>query len=166
MVLSDRSAYLTPNEDGVALKPGDTYRLAPAKRMLSTMEQINLITRYMQKAYAEWAKDAANKKAEEHLQDYVTDVQYTIVKNFYGYKVGTVTVTFAEDVDAAALAAADFTLYDRGSANPYFGEVNIADVKVTGNVVTLTIDQGSDKTSDRSRNTFGDSDHHQLVHGY
>ena len=47
------------------------------------------------------------KKAEEHLQDYVTDVQYTIVKNYYGYKVGTVTVTFAEDVDAAALAAAD-----------------------------------------------------------
>ena len=149
-----QNAYLTPNEDSVALKPGDTYRLAGKENAQYYGADKFDYTVYAE-SVAEWAKDAANKKAEEHLQDYVTDVQYTIVKNFYGYKVGTVTVTFAEDVDAAALAAADFTLYDRGSANPYFGEVNIADVKVAGNVVTLTIDQGSDKTSDRSRNTFG-----------
>lgn len=32
------------------------------------------------------------------LQEQVTDIQYTIVKNFYGYNVGEVTVIFAEDV--------------------------------------------------------------------
>ncbi|WP_349167940.1 DUF4214 domain-containing protein, partial [Hominifimenecus microfluidus] len=149
-----QNAYLAPNEDGEVLKPGDTYRLTGKEDA-----QYYGADKFDYKVYAEsiseWAKKAVSRDEEEHLQAQVTDIQYTIVKNFYGYKVGEVTVTFDKDVDATALAAADFVLYDRGSANPYFGEVKIANVKVAGNVVTLTIDQGSDKVTDRSRNTYG-----------
>ncbi len=108
---------------------------------------------YSETAFAK--NDLVEIEKSNALQEQVTDIQYTIVKNFYGYKVGEVTVTFAEDVDAKALEEATFTLFDRGSANPYFGEVTISDVKVDGNVAILTIDQGSNKTTDRSRNTFG-----------
>ena len=118
----------------------------------SVVAEDGTVTRYY--SASAFAEDDAIEILKS-LQDEVTDIDYTIVKNFYGYKVGEVTVTFEEDVNADKLAAADFTLYDRGSANPYFGEVKTSDVKVDGNVVTLTIDQGTDKTADRSRNTFG-----------
>lgn len=39
--------------------------------------------------------------------------------------------------------------------NPDFGELQIAEANVDGNRVTLEIDQGTAKTADRSRNTFG-----------
>ncbi|MDD6212047.1 MAG: hypothetical protein PUB22_02690, partial [Clostridiales bacterium] len=84
-----------------------------------------------------------------------TSIQATTEPNFYGHKVSTVEITFAEDTDAETLAAATFTLYDRGSANPQFGKVKITDVDVVGKTVFLNIDQGSDKVTDRSRNSFG-----------
>ena len=90
-----------------------------------------------------------------NLQNEVVDIQATIAPNFYGYKVSQVVITFAQDVDAEELAAANIAVYDRGSANPNFGALNVVDTKIEGNVVTLTINTDSDKLTDRSRNTYG-----------
>lgn len=75
--------------------------------------------------------------------------------NFYGYKVGTVDITYAAGTDLTGVTADSYTLYDRGFNNPEFGEVEITGASVDGNVVTLTVDQGTDKVTDRSRETYG-----------
>ena len=89
------------------------------------------------------------------LQSRVESIDTVTVPNFYGQKVSQVTVTFKEGTDMDAVKAAGVTLYDRGSLDAQFGEVKVSDVKYNGNQVILTIDQGSEKVTDRSRNAFG-----------
>ena len=92
---------------------------------------------------------------EETLQEQVESIDTVTIPNFYGQKVGTVTVTFKDGTDMAAVEKAGVKLYDRGSLNAQFGEVKVSDVKYDGNKAILTIDQGSEKLTDRSRNAFG-----------
>ncbi len=115
------------------------------------------VTRY----YSESAFEAEDKveieapAAAEVTQEQVKNIQATVGQNFYGHKVSQIVVEFTADVAPASLLNTEFTVYDRGSANPDFGEVKIADVKVKGQTVTLVVDQGSEKTDDRARNAFG-----------
>ncbi|MDO4493778.1 MAG: hypothetical protein Q4C53_07845 [Clostridia bacterium] len=85
----------------------------------------------------------------------IESIQANVVPNFYGYKVGTVDVTYKEGTDLSQVTVGDFTVYDRGFQNPEFGKVEVTSAKVNGNVVTLGVDQGTDKTADRSRETYG-----------
>ncbi|MDD6211823.1 MAG: PHB depolymerase family esterase, partial [Clostridiales bacterium] len=119
-----------------ALNPGDTYEITEGVK--EAVEGFKYPV--YDQSVMEWAL-SREKKAKQDLQQQVTSIQATTVPNFYGHKVSTVEITFAEDTDAAALAEATFTLYDRGSANPQFGEVKVTDVKVEGNTVILTVDQ-------------------------
>lgn len=64
-------------------------------------------------------------------------------------------ITYAAGTDLTGVTADSYTLYDRGFNNPEFGEVEITGASVDGNVVTLTVDQGTDKVTDRSRETYG-----------
>ena len=93
--------------------------------------------------------------AEEVTQDKITKIQATIGQNFYGHKVSTIEIAFDPAVTPASLMGTTFTVYDRGSANPDFGEVKIAETQVVGNKVVLKVDQGTEKTEDRARNAFG-----------
>ena len=93
--------------------------------------------------------------AEEVTNEQVKNIQAAIGQNFYGHKVRSIVVEFGDEVNPLSLENTSFTVYDRGSATPEFGEVKIADVQVIGHTVTLTVDQGTEKISDRSRNAFG-----------
>ncbi len=115
------------------------------------------VTRYYSaSAFEEDDKmEFAAPEAEEVTQDQIVDIQATVVRNFYGHRVGQVVVKFADDVTAASLLNTTFAVYDRGTSTPVFGELPVSEVKVVGNTVTLVMDQGTAKVTDRSRNTFG-----------
>lgn len=103
------------------------------------------------------AAGGAAAKKEQALptaQD-ITSIQATTAPNFYGHKVSTVAVTYKAGTDLSGVTLNDYTIYDRGFDNPDFGEITLVDISVSGNTVTLYADQGSDKVTDRSRETYG-----------
>ena len=93
--------------------------------------------------------------AEVPGADKITSIQATAVANFYGYKVGTVDITYVPGTDLSGVSVDNYTLYDRGFNDPNFGEVKVTSATVKDNVVTLYVDQGTDKVTDRSRETYG-----------
>ncbi len=88
-------------------------------------------------------------------QEAITSIQATTTPNFYGHKVDTVAITYKVGTDLSDVSLSDYVLYDRGFNNPDYGKVELIDADVDGNVVTLYVDQGSDKVEDRTRETYG-----------
>ena len=138
------------------LSDGDTYTLDCRGSAAGSSKQGYKYPVY-DELYQEWALDkkGASVTAGAPAADQITSIQATAVANFYGYKVGTVDITYAAGTDLTGVTADSYTLYDRGFNNPEFGEVEITGASVDGNVVTLTVDQGTDKVTDRSRETYG-----------
>ena len=79
-----------------------------------------------------------------------------------------VEITYREDATVPEdLTPENYILEDRGTLNPDFGEIKIADVSVNGQTVTLTIDDDTQATEKndlvytgddagvRERNAFG-----------
>ena len=85
----------------------------------------------------------------------IQSIQAYTDETMYGTGVVEVQVTYKPGVNVSGVTADSYTLYDRGFNNPEFGEVEITGASVDGNVVTLTVDQGTDKVTDRSRETYG-----------
>ena len=138
------------------LSDGDTYTLDCRGSAAGSSKQGYKYTVY-DELYQEWALDKKGASVTDGAPaaDQITSIQATTVANFYGYKVGTVDITYAAGTDLTGVTADSYTLYDRGFNNPEFGEVEITGASVDGNVVTLTVDQGTDKVTDRSRETYG-----------
>lgn len=67
--------------------------------------------------YQEWALDkkGASVTAGAPAADQITSIQATAVANFYGYKVGTVDITYAAGTDLTGVTADSYTLYDGAS---------------------------------------------------
>ena len=85
----------------------------------------------------------------------ITSIQATTTPNFYGHKVASVAVTYAAGTDLSEVSLEDYAVYDRGFNNPDYGQLELTDISVSGNVVTLYTDLGTDKVTDRSRETYG-----------
>ena len=94
-------------------------------------------------------------KADAAVTEGVESIQATVNANFYGYKVGSIDITYAEGTDLSEAKLEDYTVYDRGFNNPEFGPLNLSEIEVNGNVVTLIVDKGTDKVEDRKRETYG-----------
>lgn len=101
------------------------------------------------------AGKADASKLPEPSAENIVSIQASTAPNFYGHKVDTVAITYQDGFNLSGLSLDDFTLYDRGFNNPDYGEVELSDLHISGNVVTLSVDQGSDKVTDRSRETYG-----------
>lgn len=161
----DDAAYYGPDMEVVdgeivyntQLKDGDTYTLECRGSAAGSSKDGYEYTVY-DDLFHEWAlsiENTSSASASAPDADLITSIQATVVANFYGYKVGTVEITYEEGTDLDGVNADCFTLYDRGFNNPQFGKVEITDASVDGNVVTLSIDQGTDKVTDRTRETYG-----------
>ena len=100
--------------------------------------------------------------------DNVVSIQAYTAGTYYGTGLTQVDITYKDGVDVSAATAEDYVLTDRGTLNPDFGELNISDVTVAGQVVTLNISDltdatennkmvytGDDKEGSRERNAFG-----------
>ena len=87
--------------------------------------------------------------------DAITSIQATTTPNFYGHKVAAVAVTYEAGTDLTGVSLADYAVYDRGFNNPDYGQLELTDISVSGTVVTLYTDLGTDKVTDRSRETYG-----------
>ena len=133
------------------LNPGDKYEVQCRGVSRDGTKVGHEYTLYGEN-FMDWAVQGEENPV---LQSRVESIDTVTVPNFYGQKVSQVTVTFKEGTDMDAVKAAGVTLYDRGSLDAQFGEVKVSDVKYDGNQVILTIDQGSEKVTDRSRNAFG-----------
>ena len=88
-------------------------------------------------------------------QEAITSIQATTTPNFYGHKVETITVTYQAGTDLSDVSLSDYAVYDRGFNNPDYGELELTKATVNGTVVTLYADLGTDKVTDRSRETYG-----------
>jgi hypothetical protein len=93
--------------------------------------------------------------ADTPAKEDITSIQANIIPSFYGYKVGTVVITYKDGTDLSGVTLDDYTVYDRGFNNPEFGPLKVVDMAVEGNTVTLIVDEGTDKVTDRSRETYG-----------
>ena len=85
----------------------------------------------------------------------IKSIQATVIPSFYGYKVGKIDITYAAGTALDGASLEDYAVYDRGFNNPMFGALKLKSLSVRGNVVTLTVDEGTDKVTDRSRETYG-----------
>ena len=92
---------------------------------------------------------------EAPTRDRVVSVKAFTDMSVYGQKLSKVEIAYSSDTDLSGVAVSDYTLWDRGSANPSFYEAKITGVSTDGSKVTLTITQDTEKTSDRSRNAVG-----------
>lgn len=88
-------------------------------------------------------------------QEAITSIQATTTPNFYGHKVETIAVTYQAGTDLSDVSLSDYAVYDRGFNNPDYGELELTKATVNGTVVTLYADLGTDKVTDRSRETYG-----------
>ena len=79
--------------------------------------------------------------------DNVVSIQAITEGTYYGTGVTSVVVTYKDGVDVSGAKAEDYVLTDRGSLTADFGAVDIADVTVEGQVVTLHILRDSDATA-------------------
>ena len=162
----DDAAYYGPDlqiVDGqivynTKLNDGDTYTLKSARceqrwRNGKDWTRVHRVRRTVSGVGS--GQERRLRHCRSSAADQITSIQATAVANFYGYKVGTVDITYAAGTDLTGVTADSYTLYDRGFNNPEFGEVEITGASVDGNVVTLTVDQGTDKVTDRSRETYG-----------
>ena len=139
------------------LNDGDTYTLE-GRGAAGTSNKAGYEYTVYDDAFHAWALREKTAAEAENLQSKVTAVKATVTPNFYGQRVSKVEITFADDVTAEKMQNADIAVYDRGTLNPDFGALAVADRKVNGHTVILTINDGmdgSDKLTDRSRNSFG-----------
>mgnify|MGYP002771541955 FL=1 len=139
------------------LNDGDTYKLE-GRGAAGTSNKAGYEYTVYDDAFHAWALREKTAAKAEDLQSKVTAVKATVTPNFYGQRVSKVEITFADDVTAEKMQNADIAVYDRGTLNPDFGALTVANRKVNGHTVTLTINDGmdgSDKLTDRSRNSFG-----------
>lgn len=108
------------------------------------------------KSAAADTNDGSEAEEETTTESGITKIQAEVVDSFYGYKVGYVYITYSdeslmpEDIDVDT-----YTVYDRGFNNPEFGALDIDSMTVDGTTVTLNIDQDTDATAERSRETYG-----------
>lgn len=98
---------------------------------------------------------SATRSQVKPSADDIESIQATTAPNFYGHKVAKVAVAYKTGTDLSGAALEDYALYDRGFNNPDFGQVKLTGIHVSGNVVTLSADMGSDKVEDRKRETYG-----------
>ena len=98
---------------------------------------------------------ASAQEAVAPSAEAITSIQATTTPNFYGHKVASVAITYEEGTDLSGVTLADYAVYDRGFNNPDYGQLELTDISVSGNVVTLYTDLGTDKVTDRSRETYG-----------
>ena len=98
---------------------------------------------------------SAQEAAAAPSAEAITSIQATTTPNFYGHKVASVAITYEEGTDLSGVTLADYAVYDRGFNNPDYGQLELTDISVSGNVVTLYTDLGTDKVTDRSRETYG-----------
>ena len=97
----------------------------------------------------------------ESLQAYTDET-------IYGTGLVKVEITYYDGVDLSGITAESYVLEDRGTLNPEFGEIKIAEAQVEGQVVTLIISNASQATEinelvysgeephgSRQRNAFG-----------
>ena len=92
---------------------------------------------------------------EAPTSDRVVSIKAFTDMSVYGQKLSKVEIVYSSDTDLSGVAVANYTLWDRGSANPSFYEAKITAAAVSGSKVTLSITQDTEKTSDRSRNAVG-----------
>ena len=106
--------------------------------------------------------------SEELTVDDITSIQAYTDETVYGTGLVEVEITYREDATVPEdLTPENYILEDRGTLNPDFGEIKIADVSVNGQTVTLTIDDDTQATEKndlvytgddagvRERNAFG-----------
>ena len=139
------------------LNDGDTYTLQ-GRGTAGTSNKAGYAYTVYDDAFHAWALREKTAAVAEDLQSKVIAVKATVAPNFYGQRVSQVEITFADDVTAEQMQNAAIAVYDRGTLNPDFGALTVANRKVNGHTVTLTINDGmngSDKLTDRSRNSFG-----------
>ena len=98
---------------------------------------------------------SAQEAAAAPSAEAITSIQATTTPNFYGHKVASVAITYEEGTDLSGVTLADYAVYDRCFNNPDYGQLELTDISVSGNVVTLYTDLGTDKVTDRSRETYG-----------
>lgn len=102
----------------------------------------------------------------------VKSLQATTDMTPYGQGLTQVEIVYEDGVDISRLSTANYqdiyTLEDRGTLNPDYGQVKLSGIKVDGQTVTLyayqgtyatetnaLIYQGANRTGSRSRNAFG-----------
>ncbi len=141
------------------LNPGDHYTLVARGKAAGTSKDGYEYTMYGEH-YHDWAfapndTVATTGAAAPVSADAIEKIQATVIASFYGYKVGSVDITYAEGTDLSGVQLSDYTVYDRGFNNPEFGPLNLCGISVNENVVTLKVDEGTDKVEDRKRETYG-----------
>ena len=100
--------------------------------------------------------------------DDVINIQAYSDGTIYGTAVTKILVAYKDDVDLSSIDKNTYVIEDRGSLNPDYGEFEIDDVEVDGNVVSIKIKHCFDATDNnvliytgekadgvRERNSYG-----------
>ena len=100
--------------------------------------------------------------------DDVINIQAYSDGTIYGTAVTKILVAYKDDVDLSSIDKNTYVIEDRGSLNPDYGELEIDDVEVDGNVVSIKIKHCFDVTDNnvliytgekadgiRERNSYG-----------
>ena len=150
------------------LKDGQTYKLEGTGSAGENNKKDYEYTVY-DDLFQEWALERPDEpQAIKPSMSDIESIQAFTDETFYGMGVVEVVVTYKKGVDISGVKAKDYILEDRGSLNPDFGQIKIADVKIDGQKATLVISQesqatennklvytGSKKEGSRERNAFG-----------
>ncbi len=96
------------------------------------------------------------EKADVVTMDDVISIQAYSDGTIYGTGLVKVVLTYKEGTNLRDINVDSYTIEDRGSLNPDFGQINIEKVDVLDNVVTITIKQGFDASENNALIYTGD----------
>ena len=97
-----------------------------------------------------------SKKDDVLTMDDVMNIQAYTDGTIYGTAVTKILVTYKNNTDLTNADKNSYVIEDRGSLNPDFGELEIDDVEVNDNVVTINIKHSFDATDNNTLIYTGD----------
>ena len=97
-----------------------------------------------------------SKKDDVLTMDDVINIQAYTDGTIYGTAVTKILVTYKDNTNLANVDKNSYVIEDRGSLDPDFGELEIDDVEVKDNVVTINIKHSFDATDNNTLIYTGD----------
>ena len=147
--------------DSDELTPGDQYYMSdPIKEGKSAF--LLPLDEYTFQVYPEsvsrWAISRCEEDAVPNARlDAIESIQAFTDICFYGQKLTKIVVTYAKGTDLTGINVNDFTVWDRGYANPSFVKASLerTEVDEKAGTVTIFVTTDSERTGDRSKNPVG-----------
>lgn len=98
-----------------------------------------------------------SKKDDDLTMDNVKNIQAYSDGTIYGTAVTKILVTYKDNIDLTSIDKNSYVIEDRGSLIPDYGELEIDDVEVNDNVVTINIKHSFDATDNNALIYTGDN---------